>query len=193
MKRYFGIVLVLVAAFLNSNVFAEQVSEFSADMLMRSEGHEMQSKTFISGDKIRSESMGQITIIRKDLNVMWMVMPQQNMYMENQIDLNTLARTSSMVSGEIERLPLGQETIDGQAADKFKVTYNAGQGPTTMLQWVGERHVPVKMQAEDGSWSVDYKNIQFGPQPASLFEIPEGYQKMQMPNMADLMKQAAAQ
>jgi hypothetical protein len=39
------------------------------------------------------------------------------------------------------------------------------------------------MQSEDGQWTVDYKNINFGAQDPSLFEVPEGCQKMQMPMM----------
>ena len=191
-KRNFGILLVLAANLLCLDAFAEAsqpMPEFSADVVTQSQGHEIQSKTYISNDKVRSETMGQTMIIRKDLNVMWMVMPDQAMYMENPIDLNALARTSQTMPGEIERLPLGKEMVGDQATDKFKVTYDAGKGPVTMFQWISDKQIPIKMQSEDGSWSVDYKNIQFGPQPASLFEIPAGYQKMQMPNIAELMRQ----
>jgi hypothetical protein len=38
------------------------------------------------------------------------------------------------------------------------------------------------MEAVDGSWSVEYKNVSLGPQPDSLFEVPEGFQKATMPS-----------
>ena len=196
MKRYFGVLFILTACFISVNAFTgalQQMPEFSADVVMQSQGQEIQSKTYISKDKIRTETRGQIMIIRKDLNVMWIVMSEQGMYMENPIDLNAMVRDSQTMPGEIERVPMGKENIDGQAADKFKITYDAGKGPVTMFQWVGDKQIPVKMQSEDGSWSVDYKNIQIGPQPASLFEVPEGYQKMQMPNMSELMQKQGAE
>jgi hypothetical protein len=42
---------------------------------------------------------------------------------------------------------------------------------------------PVKMAAVDGSWTMEYKNIKLGSQPASLFELPPGYNKMAVPSM----------
>ncbi len=196
MKHYLKVLFILASCFASANALAEisqQNLEFSADVVTQSQGHEIQSRTYISKDKIRNETMGQIMIIRKDLNVMWIVMPDQGMYIENPIDLNAVARTSQTMPGETERVPMGKETIDGRVTDKFKITYDAGRGPVTMFQWIGDRQIPVKMEAEDGSWSVNYKNIQFGPQSAALFEIPEGIQKMQMPNMAEIMQRRSAE
>jgi hypothetical protein len=36
----------------------------------------------------------------------------------------------------------------------------------------------VKSQDVDGGWSAEYKNIKFGDQPASLFELPAGYNRI---------------
>src|SRR3989338_8016281 len=128
MRRYFGILLVLAAGFLGANAFAESAQpmpEFSTDIVMQSQGHdEVHGRTYVSNNKIRMETPGLITIIRKDLNVMWMLMPQVNMYMEKPFEFDEVTNTSRAMPGEIERLPMGKEMIDGQAADKFKVTYN---------------------------------------------------------------------
>ena len=43
--------------------------------------------------------------------------------------------------------------------------------------------MPVKTAAVDGSWSQELKNIKMGSQSDSLFELPAGYQKMQMPQL----------
>ena len=42
---------------------------------------------------------------------------------------------------------------------------------------------PVKTAAADGSWTVEYKNIDRGSQADSLFEVPAGFQKTAMPGM----------
>jgi hypothetical protein len=47
---------------------------------------------------------------------------------------------------------------------------------------------PVKMAAVDGSWTMEYKNINMGTQPDSLFELPSGYKKMTMPSMPGMPK-----
>jgi hypothetical protein len=39
----------------------------------------------------------------------------------------------------------------------------------------------LKTQAEDGSWIMEYRNIRQEAPSASLFEIPQGYQKLAMP------------
>jgi hypothetical protein len=78
--------------------------------------------------------------------------------------------------GEIERKLLGQELVDGKMANKYKIVYSYQGYTSTVLQWMlpGSK-IPSKMSAEDGSWVWEYKNIQFGSQPDSLFEVPAGY------------------
>jgi hypothetical protein len=36
----------------------------------------------------------------------------------------------------------------------------------------------LKSQDEDGEWVAEYKNIKVGNQPASLFELPNGYNRI---------------
>ena len=50
------------------------------------------------------------------------------------------------------------------------------------LFWLDPKlRFPVKWQGKDGSGEM--RNIQEGPQPASLFEVPAGYTKMDMGGM----------
>ena len=62
--------------------------DFSADMVMKSDGQTMQGKIYASsgGSKIRMEmereGQQMIMITRLDRNISYMVMPAQNMYME---------------------------------------------------------------------------------------------------------------
>ena len=51
----------------------------------------------------------------------------------------------------------------------------------TVFQWIIPRsNFPVKSAAADGSWTLEYKNIKSGKQPASLFKIPAGYKKFSL-------------
>lgn len=166
--------------------------DFSADIISSSPQGTVNMKIYSTTGKSRMEMPGNITIIRQDLHVMWMVMPGQNMYMEQPIDPMMLTRTSRVMPGEIERVPMGSEVIDGKTTQKYKITYQASRGVDSVYQWLGQGEMPVRVQAVDGSWTVDYKNVSMGHQPDSLFEPPAGYQKMTIPSMGSLMQAAAA-
>jgi hypothetical protein len=68
--------------------------------------------------------------------------------------------------------------VDGKTADKYRIVYASGNQKVAFLTWiVSGLNIPAKTAAEDGSWSMEYKNIKTGRQPDSLFEIPPGYKK----------------
>jgi len=168
----------------------EQI-EFSAEMVMKAHNQVMQGKIYVSNQKTRMENPMSTIIARPDLNVSWVLMPQQKMYMEQALDLSNLPKTAVHMPGEIERTEIGAETVDGKPAKKFKVTYAEGGRQDSMYQWMADGiPIPVKMESLDGSWSVEYRNVYVGPQPAVIFEVPPSYQKMAMPNMNDMMAQA---
>lgn len=173
-------------------VRAEGMShQFSAEMSMTSAGHETRAKFYVGNNKVRMEMPQGIMISRMDKGVSWMLMPEQNMYMEHPLDRKMAIQGSEKFPGEMSRVSQGKEEVSGRPAEKFLVRYDDGQGAEDMLQWLGEDGIPVKMASVDGSWSVEYQYIQPGPQPDSLFEIPAGYQKMEVPNMQNMMAAAA--
>jgi hypothetical protein len=181
----FGWFLVLVAAviFCISNYsFAVGMQQFSADMISRAGNKTENSKVYVSDNKMRNDIAGNIMILRLDKNVMWMIMPADKMCMEQPIDTKMIPRTSKAIEGEVERVSLGKEMIDGTQTEKFKVTYQGPNQQEDMYQWVTDSGFPIKTEAVDASWGVEYKNIYFGPQADSLFEIPDGFQKIAMPS-----------
>ncbi len=53
--------------------------------------------------------------------------------------------------------------------------------------WIDQKlHFPIKTVSEDSSWELS--NIKEGEPSASLFEIPSGYQKMDMGSMMQGMR-----
>ena len=159
--------------------------DFSADVVSSSPQGTVNMKLYSTAGKSRMEMPGNIMIIRQDLQVMWMVMPSESMYMEQPIDPAMLVKTSRVVPGEIERTPMGNESIDGKTTQKFKITYETAGRRETLYQWIGTNDMPARVQAVDGSWTVDYKNVSTVHQPDSLFDPPAGYQKMAIPSMGD--------
>lgn len=182
MNKAFKVLSISMMSLFSFSLFAH-ASEFSADMITNAGGESIQSKISVKGQKSRIE-MPQATMInRGDLGVAWMLMPTENMYMEHPLDAKTLAQTSTEAQGQMQREPLGKDTIDGKSYDKFKVTYRTKNSTDSMLQWIGPNNIPVKVAALDESWSVEYRNIQTSGVDDAIFEIPQGLQKMQMPSM----------
>ncbi len=164
--------------------------DFSADMISTSQAGVSKGKMFISNDKVRMEVPEAITISRKDKGVVWILIPQEKMYMEQALDPNKAVSTSEKIEGEIERKLVGKEMADGRMADKYQITYDVTGRRVTIFQWlVPGLMLPVKTAAADNSWVMEYKNIKTGKQPDSLFEIPAGYQKFsyEMPSMKDVL------
>jgi hypothetical protein len=180
---------IAMAFFISGNVSA---LDFSADMVSTVRGGgSFAGKTFVSGDKSRMEAAGAITITRIDKGVTWMIVPEQNMFIEQPIDVSKVAGTTDKIPGELERSLLGREAVGKISADKYRVAYTENGRKVAVLQWIDPASgIPVKTASEDGGWSVEYKNLVVGAQPDSLFEVPQQYSKMAMPNMADIMAAA---
>lgn len=180
--------LVALGLGLVTGVFA---MEFSADMVSSAHGQTSTSKVFVKDQRFRTETKGQTTysIMRGDKQVVWMVMPDQKSYMEMKPNPNQQSRTEEKVRGEVSRKLIGPETVDGHPTQKYEVTYTRGDKTEKMYQWMAtDIKFPVKTAAVDGSWTMEYKNINMGSQPDSLFELPSGYKKMTMPSMPGMPK-----
>ncbi|OGC11306.1 hypothetical protein A3K48_02160 [candidate division WOR-1 bacterium RIFOXYA12_FULL_52_29] len=169
---------------------AAAAMEFSADVVTKMKKQTMMSKMYMSGEKWRTETKAgkgeQIAIVRADKKVVWILMPDQKMYMEQKL---TPDKTMGMVEktpGEVSRKKIGREKINGIDCDKYLITYKGEDGESKMYQWLSGDKWPVKSAALDGSWSTEMKNIKKGGVSGKLFDIPAGYKKMPMPGMSGM-------
>jgi len=166
--------------------------EFSATMASTSAGQTITSKIYMKPGKFRadSEMAGSSTIVRQDLNKAWTIMTSQKTYMEmegvSDIQHQTISET---VKGEVSRKELGRETVAGHSAIKYELTTKA-DGKVVILHqwWATDINFPVKTAADDGSWVMEYRDINIGSQPDSLFDIPSGYNKLSIPGLPGGMK-----
>jgi hypothetical protein len=190
----FAAALVLFTAVTAPVCYAE---DFSADMTTSSQQGSFQGRILVSGEKSRIEMPGAVTISRMDKKEVWMLIPEQKMYVEQPFDPKSGMGMRDKIYGEVERKDEGSEMIDGRMAKKYLVTVVSNGRSESIYQWIDESvSIPVKTAAVDGSWSSELKNIRVGRQDATLFEIPEGYKKMPVgiPDMNDVsqaMSQAA--
>jgi hypothetical protein len=187
-KSIVNVFALLVSVFLFSA--SAGALEFSADTVMTAEGHKTQGKIYGKTDRFRmeiSQPSHMIMISRTDKMLAWNIMPDQKMYMEIPLDPQNAPKTE--IKGEIERKHVGSETIDGHPVKKYLVTYKEDNRTSQLYQWMAtDINFPVKSADINNKWVQEYKNVKIGPQPNSLFELPSGYSKMQMPKMPSGIK-----
>ncbi len=184
----FTIILFIVVPALSLSINA---AEFSADMINSSPMGKIEGKIFFKEGNFRQEMMmggqKQITIFRKDKGVVWVLMPAQMMYMEMQA--GSRQNMASVDPDEIDKIGqkkyLGKEKVNGYMCSKYRYTFH-DKSSGTAIYWISDKlNFPIKMKTEgtSGSMSMEYRNIQEKTVSASLFNIPDGYQKMSMPMM----------
>ena len=171
--------------------------EYSADQSIETEAAAMKGKVYATPTKERRE-MGQgganmIMITRHDKKVVWTLMPEEKMYMEMPMKEST--EKTDMSAYKIEQTPLGEEKLDGQVMDKSKIVMTHSSGSKMGgFMWTTKQGILAKMDAiavDKGSknrFKMEQTNIKVGKQPADLFEIPKGFQLMNMGGMGDMLK-----
>jgi hypothetical protein len=115
-------------------------------------------------------------------------MPETKSYME----MNSLAETAGAVTSD-ERLAkigtkeqVGTETVSGYECDKLIITYHdTSKGAST--QWVSKKlKYPLKFVYKNGAMDIqsELSNIEEVSLDDSLFKIPSGYKKMNIPGLS---------
>ncbi len=191
----FSILLLLAAAIITPQP-ARAGTDFCADIETRAPdgrtaalGH-----LCIKGQKMRHEMKkdGQVTIIisRPDKGVAWTLMTQQKRYLEMPVEKAAHDDPTTEWNDDYKELQkrgkkLGTETVNGVECVKYELKTEDG----TVTYWIMKSAgIPVRIIADDGT-IVDYKNIKTGNLPDSLFEIPPGYSKFNLPGLGGMMQQ----
>jgi hypothetical protein len=171
-------------------------------------GNAAQAKIYFGKDKIRIEptantgrGMGGAVIMDLTAQTSTVLMQQQHMYMEMPAQMAGQRTTYNFFrTGDAENAcadwlaqarnkggsckKVGSETVNGRDTVKYEGTSASGEATTV---WVDPKlRFPIKWQGQGGSGEL--RNIQEGSQPASLFEIPAGFRKMDMGNMGGMMQ-----
>ena len=195
-KKVFWLSLFLVSIFVVVGCAPSKVAVgYSADMVSRMGQIKIKGKVYVGRDRWRMDIFDptgkkMITITRADKGVSYVLMPEDKTYMESPMrgaEGQMMMDLSKKLPGEIERKKLGKEKVSGILCDKYKIVSEipTPMGKTeaiTAYIWISMDGIPVKSQIADGSASSTLTNIKRGAQPASLFEIPAGYKKWEMPS-----------
>jgi hypothetical protein len=199
LSRILGIALFSLLA---TALFAQE--EFSAELINDSAkgGSSGPTKIYVSKDKMRFEGHEQngrtgTMIMNFAAQTTDILMPERKMYIESPMGHGPGAQRSFNFfrAADVENAcdewrklatkpggscrKIGNEAVNGRSTIKYEGT--SADGDVSYV-WIDPKlRFPVKWQGKnDGG---EMRNIQEGPQPASLFLVPSDYQKMDMGNM----------
>jgi hypothetical protein len=182
--------LFSASAFAAAILAAQIVSalQFSADVVNTSREGTMRGRAYVTDNAARIDMPGVgASITRMDQKRVIVLMEGERMYMEQPFDIRAASYVGDRVDGEVSRVLLGSESIDGRPAKKYMISAESNGVQAKIYQWIDDATlIPLRTDDADGNWSVEYKNLKTGPQDPRLFEIPAGYRKFTMPNMSDI-------
>lgn len=176
-------------------------AEFSADMQMKSKGDEaFNGKIYFGGGKVRTDMNAEGQEMRhiSDLNAQraYTIMVGQKMYMEHDLkqpnpmaargprtpELKPLDLNNPCAGTEYTCKKLGAESVNGRSTAKWDFS-SKQTGKHEMYLWIDQK-IPMAIRTllTDGS-QIDLLNLKEGRQDPALFQIPSGYQKLDMGNL----------
>jgi hypothetical protein len=117
----------------------------------------------------------QVMIRREDEERFYMMMPQVGLAMVAKLGSHK-AMMHARDYAALEPEEIGRETIAGEASTKYRV----GREDVTIFIWASDDGIPLRMERHSakGRFAMELSDLQRGPQPAHLFEVPEGIRRM---------------
>jgi hypothetical protein len=158
-------------------------AEFSASMLVKDDAKVMPGKIYVHDGKMRQEfadEKGQtITIVRPDLKVVWVILPQQGSYMEIPLTKKLPGQFLQIPPQAVGQRPVGQERLNGYDTEKFEVSVPVGRSMEKQTYWMAAKlGLPIKMECRERQFSLEYQSIREEKVPDQRFALPPGLKKL---------------
>jgi hypothetical protein len=158
--------------------------EFSADQITRANGKTHAANIYYRDDRWRLEHQDpgpvNVTIVRKDKQVMWLLISRLKHYKEIPYDAAQAPQIQVSLPGEVSRDSLGTEVLDGHPTTLFEVKVKSEVGTDAYYQWLAtDIHFPLKLMKKDGSWMVEYRRVRLGRLSDFLFQLPVNFRPLE--------------
>ncbi len=158
-------------------------AEFSASMLVKDDAKVMPGKIYVHDGKMRQEFLDEkgqtITIVRPDLKVVWVILPQQGSYMEIPLTKKLPGQFLQLPPQAVGKRPVGQERLNGYDTEKYEVSVPVGRGLEKQTYWVAAKlGLPIKMECRERQFSLEYQSIREEKVPDRRFALPPGLKKL---------------
>jgi hypothetical protein len=178
----FGVFLGLLV--LNAERSPAFALEFSADQITRTNGKTRWANMYYREDRWRLEHQDRgpvnVTIVRKDKQVMWLLISRLKHYKEMPYDAMSAPKVHETLDGEVSRAPIGTETLDGHPTTLYEVSVKNGDQTELYYQWLAtDIRFPLKLAKKDGSWMVEYRRVRIHHLSDFLFQLPVNFQPLE--------------
>lgn len=190
-KKIFIMILmmVVIGAGWGTSGYCAKINNFSADQVTIDPNGKVQGtgKIYMTPEKIRMEFRSpqgegtMINIFRRDRNIHWMLNPEAKKYMERPLDEAEMQKALKQHMEQDQKI-LGTETVNGFKCTKKSVVTTVKffgiSRKSESIVWVSKKlDLPIRTQSKEG-YVTELRNIKSGRQPAKLFTVPGGYQKV---------------
>jgi hypothetical protein len=187
LSKFQTLVLLTLMLCTSVPVSAQSVQPFSADITFTANGETHTGRVYSDGQSIRTESEAtmpgpkSVVFVRLESGLGQAVNSRERAYIEYPYGTATDAQFLRYLrDADVNSEHLGMESIEGQQCEKVRVTATYKGQVYASVEWRSKalHGLVVKSQDVKAQWSVEYKNIKPGEQPASLFELPSGYNRI---------------
>ena len=193
-------VAILLASAASASADLYKGPGFSGSLWVAQEGGQVQEMGTVhagqGGFLLNMEIQGQSvsTLMKWDSETVWSVIHGQRMYMEIPPEQSGWEPYEARAcSGYSDGEKLGDESLNGRATEKWRCTGQTavpeGEEPADAVVWYDpELEMGIKTVEDNGN-SFEVRDIAVGDPDASLFEVPAGYQKLDMNALMMQMQQ----
>jgi hypothetical protein len=186
--------LLLVPGLATAATLGEARIGFTADRTLVFDGRVYQGKIWTMPGKERHEQAIQafrpVFLLRADNPLGEVVLPQLHTIVQFAMppELRLLSHP------ELTKNPVGEETVNGIATTKYKIDQTVPEGHAEGALWLSRDGIPMRLAgsftATNGKVSTlrwELRHVKIGPQPAALFEAPQGFSKLPPEAIAPLL------
>ncbi len=186
--------LILVPGAARAATLGEAQIGFAADRTLVIDGRTYQGKIWAMPGKERHEQAIQafrpIFLLRTDSPLGQIVLPQ----LKTIVQFALPPELRILVTSELKKRAVGQENINGIATTKYAIDDSVPEGHATGTLWLSRDGIPMRLDGglakQNGKVSTvrwELSHVRIGPQPASLFEAPQGFSKLPPEAIAPLL------
>lgn len=168
------------------------LADFSADTVTTSPQGTIKGKLYSTGQngyggkKIRTETLAEghssIVIIDQDKKVMYMLMPEEKMYMKQAYKPQNAKGQKATVDKPVSKTFIRNDKFDGHSVKVYNAKTEDGKN-VVIWEATDINNFPVKIEMPSEKATIEYHNVNTKPVDKSLFEIPAGYSAFSMPGM----------
>lgn len=179
--------LTLVLAF-----SAVAFADFSADTVTTSPHGKVTGKMYstskngYAGGMNRMETTAEghtsIMIIDQDKKVVYMLMPEQKMYMKQKYEPNDPKQQKSTINKPVSKTFIRNDKFDGHPVKIYKAVTDENK-EAIIWEATDLNNFPVKIEMPEEKAVMEYHNVSTKPVDKSKFEVPAGYKAFDMSNM----------